>query len=316
MEYLKKNIWNIIGVIGTFATLFFGIYGLIVIPDYVKDANKQKQESANSEIITDVKEIIYSNHKIDGLLVPTLVKGKEIKYDINYSKSNNDVLVEVQESFMSDKFIPLGQRIYLYNKVDSLKRITPEIQIVSDKAEIKKSLFSILTYGLSILSLIISVLLFYGLITKRKQQIADEIEKKFEEIQEARPESIIDYRNFESLVCDAISQLKLDFEDYTKKPKDFSFDFLIKQNGRKIGIEVKSRIRQDVLMNIKNRFDKSGLDALIIITNRLTDFSTLSMLSDLNKSTGIAGRRIYFITATTIDKLKIEITEILKTERE
>lgn len=316
MEKLKKNIWNIIGVIGTIATLFFGIYGLIVIPDYVKDANKQRQESANNEIITDVKEIIFSNNKIDSLLIPTLVKGKEIKYEINYPKSNKDVLVEVQESFMSDKFIPLEQRIYLYKKVDSLKRITPEFQIISEQAESKKSLFSILTYGLSILSLIISVLLFYGLITKRKQQITDELEKKFEEIQETRPESIIDYRNFESLVCDAISQLKLDFEDYTKNPKDFSFDFLIKQNGKKIGIEVKSRIRQDILMKIKNQFDNSGLDALIIITNRLTDFSTFSMLSDLSKSSGIARRRIYFITATTIDKLKIELTEILKTEKE
>lgn len=314
MEKLKKNIWNIIGVIGTIATLFFGIFGLIVIPDYVKDANKQRQESANNEILTDIKEIVFSNHKMDCLLVPTLVKGKEIKYEINYPKSNNDVLIEVQESFMSDKFIPLEQRINLYKKLDSLKRITPESQIITAYAVAKKSLSSILTYGLSILSLIISVLLFYGLITKRKQQIADELEQKFEEIQETRPESIIDYRNFESLVCDAISQLKLDFEDHTKNPKDFSFDFLIKQNGRKIGIEVKSRIRQDILMRIRNQFDNSGLDALIIITNRLTDFSTFSILSDLNKNAGIAGRRIYFISAATIDKLKLEITEILKTE--
>lgn len=315
MEKLKKNIWNIIGVIGTIATLFFGIYGLIVIPDYVKDANKQRQESADKEIITDIKEIIFSNHEIDSLLVPTLVKGKEIKYEINYPKSNNDVLVEVQESFMSDKFIPLGQRINLYNKIDSLKRITPESKIVPEKAETKKSLFSVLTYGLSILSLIISILLFYGLIIRRKQQITDELENKFEEIQETRPESIIDYRNFESLVCDAINQLQLDFEDYTKNPKDFSFDFLIKQNGRRIGIEVKSRIRQDILMKIRNQFDNSGLDALIIISNRPTDFSTFSMLSDLRKSSGLIGRRIYFISASTIDKLKLEITEILKTEK-
>lgn len=63
MDNLKKSIWNIIGVIGTVATLFFGIYGLFVIPGYVKDANKQQQESANKEIISDIKEIIFSNHK-------------------------------------------------------------------------------------------------------------------------------------------------------------------------------------------------------------------------------------------------------------
>jgi hypothetical protein len=76
MDKLRKNIWNIIGVIGTIATLFFGIYGLIVIPDYVMDANRQRQETASNEIITDLKEILFSDNIIDSLLVPTLINGK------------------------------------------------------------------------------------------------------------------------------------------------------------------------------------------------------------------------------------------------
>lgn len=309
MEKLKKNIWNVIGVIGTIATLFFGIYGLIVKPNYIEDANKQRQESANNEIINDVKEVIFSNNKIDSLLVPTLVKGKEIKYEINYPKSNNDVLVEVQESFMSDKFIPLVQRIYLYNKVDSLKRITPEKRITLEMAEMKKTSFTIFKYGLPILSLIFSFLLFYGLITRRKQQIKDEFEEKFEEIQETQSESIIDYKN---MVIEVIKRLELDWEDNTtNNSKEFSFDFLINQNKKRIGIEVKSRISQDFLMKIRNQFVHSKLDALIIITNKLIDFSTFSMLSDLSKS-----KRIFLITATTFDKLQIEMEKILKTLKE
>lgn len=316
MEYLKKNIWNFIGAFGTIATLIFGIFGLVVVPNYVKDAYRQRQESANNEIVVDLKEIIFSGLTYDSLIVPTLKKGKEIKYDISMPKSNNEILVEVQESFMSDKFVGLDKRIYLYEKIDSLKRVTPQDTLQIREAKSVKSLFSILTSILSILSLIVSALLLYGLLTKRKEQINEELEKKFEEIQDTRPESINDYINFENLVCKSLKQLKLDFEDYTKNPKSFPFDFLIKQGKKRIGVEVKVRIRQDTLIRIRNYFDKSGLDALIIISNRLNDFSTFSMLSEFRKMADIAGRRIFFVAASDLEKLKLEITEILKTEKE
>ena len=314
MGKLKKNIWNIIGVIGTVATLFFGIYGLIVIPNYAVDAKKQRQETANNEIVRDIKEILFSDVKIDSLFVPALVQGKEIKYNINYPMSNNAVLVQVQESFMGDKFLPLEQRMYLHKKIDSLKLITPEKTTVIEKSESKNSLFSILTYILSILSIIISILLFYALITKRKQQIADELEEKFNEIQDAQPEAIVDYRNFESKVESVIRKLDLNYENYTMNPKGFPFDFLINHKNRRIGVEVKSRLRQDVLSQIRKQFDKSDLDALIIVANQIPDFSTFSMLSDIRKNYELAGKRIYFVTAPIIDKLKDELMEILKME--
>ena len=314
MEKLKKNIWNIIGVIGTVATLFFGIYGLVIIPNYAIDANRQRQESANNEIVRDIKEIMFSDFRIDSLLIPTLVQGKEIKYNIIFPKSNNDVLVEVQESFMSDKFLSLEQRLNLHKKIDSLKLVTPKKPEAVEKSETKESIFSTFTYALSILSLIISALMIYALITKRKQQINDEVEKKFEEIQEVRPETIIDYRNFESLVYDAIKRLKLEFEDNTRNPKEVSFDFLINHNNKKIGVEVKSRLSKGALSEMRNQFDKQKLDALIIVTNRTPDFATFSMLSDIRKVPGLSGRRVYFITATTVEQLKEELMKILKIE--
>lgn len=316
MDKIRKNIWNIISVIGTIATLVFGIYGLLFVPNYIKDAYNERQKTANQEIINDIKEIIYSGIKTDSLVVPTLKAGKELKYDIDFPNTNRQILVEVQDEFMSDKFLALEQRMALFSKVDSLKSRTPIDELKVEKAESKATIFSILTYTLSILSLLISVLLIFGLFTRRKQQINEELENKFEEIQETRPESVNEYRGFESLVGKALSELKLDIEDFTKNPRDFSFDFLIKLNGKKIGIEVKSRIRQDVLLKMKNQFDNSGLDALIIVTNSLVDFPTFNLLSDLRKKTGLIGRKIYFISANNLDKLKTELTEIIKLEKE
>lgn len=315
-EWFKKNIWNVISVIGTIATLVFGVYGLLFVPDYVKNAYKERQNVANIEIVNDIKEIIYSDLKFDSLLVPTLKSGKELKYDIVFPKTNNEIIVEVQEDFMSDKFLPLDERMKLYNKADSLKLITTIDKPQISKSESKASLFTILTYVLSTLSLIISGLLLFGLFTRRKQEINQELEKKFEEIQETRPDFVSEYRNFENTVGQALEQLDLEFDDYTKNPKDSAFDFVIKLGKKKIGLEVKSRLRTDVLMKMRNQFDQSGLDALIIVTNRIVDFSTFSMLSDLQKKTGLAGRRFYFVSANNIEKLKNELSEVIRTEKE
>jgi len=315
-EWFKKNIWNVISVFGTIATLVFGVYGLFFVPDYVKNAYQERQNVANIEIVNDLKEIIYSDIKYDRLIIPTLRKGKELKYDIIFPKSNNEIIVEVQEDFLSDKFLPLDLRIKLYNEADSLKLVTPSDKIQISKAESKASIFTILTYTLSILSFIISGLLMFGLFTRRKQEINLELEKKFEEIQETRPEYISEYRNFENLVEQALNELKLDFEDFTKNPKDSSFDFVIELGNKKIGLEVKSKLRTDVLMKMRNQFDNSGLNSLIIVTNRSIDFSTFSILSDLHKKTGLAGRRFHFVSANNIEKLKSELSEIIRTEKE
>jgi hypothetical protein len=315
-EWFKKNIWNAISVIGTIATLVFGVYGLLFVPDYVKNAYQERQSAASIEIVNDLKEIIYSDLKYDSLIIPTLKKGKELKYDIIFPKSNREIIVEVQEDFLSDKFLPLGERMKLYNKADSLKFVTPSDKIQISKAESKASIFTILTYILSILSLIISGLLMLGLFTRRKQEINQELEKKFEEIQETRPDFVSEYRNFENLVGQALIELKLDFEDFTKNPKDSSFDFVIKLGNKKIGLEVKSKLGTDVLMKMRNQFDNSGLNALIIVTNRTVDFSTYTMLSDLHKKPGLAGRRFHFVSAINIEKLKNELSEIIRTEKE
>lgn len=314
--WIKKNVWNLISVIGTIATLVFGVYGLLFVPDYVRNAYKERQSVANVEIVNDIKEVIFSGFKLDSLLVPTLKLGKELKYEIVFPKTTKEIIVEVQEDFMSDKFLPLDERMKLYNKADSLKLTTPIDNLQIPNFESKASSFRILTYVLSILSLIISGLLLFGLITRRKQEIKQELESKFEEFQETQPDFISEYRNFENLVGQALKQLNLDFDDFTNNPKDSPFDFVIKLGKKKIGLEVKSKIKTEVFLQMKNQFDQYGLDALIIVSNRLVDFKTFSYLSDSQRKTGLLGRKIYFVIASNIEKLKNQLSEVIHTEKE
>lgn len=312
----KKNIGNIISIIGTIATLIFGIYGLFFVPDYVNDAKKEKQTLANKEIINDIKEIIYSNAKSDSHIVSTLKNGKELKYDITLQKTNKQILVETQEDFINDKFLPFKQRMALYSKIDSLKAITPNDDNFEEKKIENKVSENLIIYTLSIMSLLVSLLLIFKLFFRRKQQINDELEKLFEKIQDINPEISNEFKSFEIIVAQTLSELGLDFEDFTINPKDFAFDFLIKLKDKRIGIEIKSKLRLDTLNEIKEQYDNSKLNALVIITNQILDFSTFNSLFDLTHQKKLTGRKIHLITTNNIDKLKKELIEILKLEKE
>ncbi len=316
-ERPKRNIWNFINLFGVIATFVFGLYGIFFVPLYVKNAYKERQDVANIEIVNDIKEIIYSNLSTDSMLIPTLKKGKELKYDIIFPRTNNEIIVEVQEDFMSDKFLPLDERIKLYKKADSLMLILPVVdQIQISKPKRKSSIFLLLNYSLSILSIITSLVIFFRLYTRKRKEIEEDVEQRFEEMQETSPKFIYEYRNFESLVGQALHELKLEFEDYTKNPKDSSFDFVIKLGSKKIGLEVKSYVKSDYLIKLKNLFDTSGLNALIIVTNKVADFKSFSMFSEFQRDSKLAGRKIYFISAYNIEMLKSELTLLLRTEKE
>jgi hypothetical protein len=311
-EKTKQNIWNFISALGTVATLIFGFVGIFLVPSYVNDAYHQKQIQANKEIITDLQELFYSNEAIDSKTVSTLKRGKEIKINVAIPYSLEEILVEVQESFIDNKFLDLKNRKEIYNKIDSIKHILPKEQSVvySQKAENKTVL--IIIYIASAISLIISIMLFLGLLSKRKQQVNDEFQKKYEEIEESKPDSIITYRNFENKVCEILNKLKLTFEDFTQKPSVIGFDFIVQHNKKRIGIEVKSRVNTDILMKLRHQYDKSGLDALIIISNRLVDFNTFSLLTDLKEK--ISGRPIYFISGIDSGSIEKELMKILNVE--
>jgi hypothetical protein len=312
-EILRKNIWNIISSVGTFATLFFGIIGLVLVPSYVNDAYKQKQVHANMEIITDLQELLYYNKMVDYKTINTIKRGEEIKYGIDVPLTTEELLIEVQESFMDKKFLQLGERKTLFDRIDSIRVSSPSEITTLSKSQSKNNLILILIYIASGLSILVSVLLFAGVLFKRRQQMNEEIQKKFEEIEETKPESIINYRSYENKVSEMLKKLNLDFEDITHKQSDSGFDFIIKHNNRTIAIEVKSRINTDIAKKLKVQFDKSGVDALIVISNKIIDYPVFSLISDIQKSLHV--RPIYFISGVDFLEIEREITQILNAEK-
>lgn len=312
MKWIQNNIWNLVGAIGTIATLAFGLIGLLIVPDYVKDIEYQKQKTANVELISDLQELIYTDQKIDSALVMTLITGKEIKYGVSFPYSPDSLLIELQESFISYRFLPIELRKNLYDRTDSIRYLISKTQI-SKIGKIKSERSSMWQIMLSIISsllIALSVGIFYGLIIRRKKEVEKEVEEKIEEIEQNRPSNIVNYRKFEQLVATVLKRFDFELIDYTQKPRDYGFDFLLKKNNKSIAVEVKGSMNTDSVQQIRHQFDKYQPDALIIVSNRLQKITAFSKLRDL----GIVGRKIYSVTGFDPESIYADLEKIFNIE--
>ena len=90
------------------------------IPGYISEARNEKINNVNSSLIENLQELIQGNQNVDIDGIEKESKGKEIKYDIKYHYTVKDLLIQTREDFLSNKFIPLKERVKLVEKIDSL----------------------------------------------------------------------------------------------------------------------------------------------------------------------------------------------------
>ncbi len=173
-NWFLKNWGNVFGVLGLLATLWIGIF---YVPSYVKDSLSEKERTIHNDLIQATKELIYSDTIITLKEVETLIKAKEIKYQISYRYNTGELLLHVHESFMEHKFLPLENRKSLIKKIDYL-RAQIKTEDINHSSERKNSTTSLLITISSILLTIIAVItgirsFFYR--AKRENERQEEI---------------------------------------------------------------------------------------------------------------------------------------------
>ncbi|AVD92383.1 hypothetical protein C4Q27_08100 [Pseudomonas sp. SWI36] len=84
-------------------------FAIVYIPDYVKDISDGKLSAARECLASDIQEICFIT-KLELVDVEALIKPREIKLGFKYPYTAQDLLLEVQDRFVSNKFIPLDKR--------------------------------------------------------------------------------------------------------------------------------------------------------------------------------------------------------------
>tara|TARA_R100001163_G_C5065478_1_gene203446 strand:+ start:674 stop:1522 length:849 start_codon:yes stop_codon:yes gene_type:complete len=100
---------------------------MFYVPNYVEDLENNKIQNINNSLIETVQELVYNNQIVEYEDLETLIEGKEIFEGVIYPYSVKELLIQVQERFVSNQFIPLEQRVNYLNVIDELRTNIPEI---------------------------------------------------------------------------------------------------------------------------------------------------------------------------------------------
>src|SRR5690606_29908590 len=136
-NWVVKNFSNLFTIIGIALTIYFSIF---YVPDYIRDNENEKIKNINQDLIESIQEIIYNKHKINQNQIKALIRGKEIKHRVKYPYSPDELLIQTQEIFMANKFIPLNERITVVSRIDSLRATLKPIKIETNKGKSDNSI--------------------------------------------------------------------------------------------------------------------------------------------------------------------------------
>lgn len=310
-NWLVKNFSNLFTIIGIVLTVYFSIF---YVPEYIRENENEKIKNINSDLIESIQEVVYNNYHLDQKQIEALIKGKEIKFRIEYPYTPNELLIQTQETFMANKFIPLNERVNVVNRIDSI-RISIKTQIPETKEQKADSFLAIdkielITITISILLGILTAMLgSISFLTKLRKERKDRINKEVEQEKDDIETRIVQGINFEKSIQDILIKNNLDFKKM-EGPNDIGFDFVVRLNQNvRIAISVKyvnsSRsLNMSSIERLFQPFMRSDYPGILIINkadNRLVHY--------LNKFSENQKGRLHLIVS---DELEIIESNLMK----
>lgn len=160
-DWFFENWGNFFSFLGLIAAIYFGVF---YVPNHIKKAASEKEIAIHNDILKSTKELIYSDSICTLTEVQNLISGKEVKNEIQYKYSLEQLLLQTQDAFMEHKFLPLQKRKALIEEIEILKGSIADNSSVNEP-ESSKSNFNRDTIQ-GVLSVLISIIaVFLGVIS-------------------------------------------------------------------------------------------------------------------------------------------------------
>lgn len=299
-KWLKRNLSNVFSVVGIALTIYFGVF---YAPGYLQDMREEKINTINEGLIDNIQELTYNKQNFSIKEVEALIKAKEIKYNISYPYTMDELLIQVSERFLDNKFIPIEQRKELIEMVQEKRSHIKDLPITNKE----ESKFSIFTMIVAILSVIVSIIGLYSTIQKadrdRENQINEDIEKKEVEIQN----SVMSAFSFEIIVKEALEGREFTHNNLSL---NIGYDFKVQEGSKEYAVECKyykAPISAGDLKRLVNMIHSINMD-LILVTNTSLTNSALKFIEEYN---GRENKSIFVVQGTTKEDIRKQIDKIL-----
>ncbi|CAJ1823451.1 hypothetical protein ACETWI_03010 [Aeromonas hydrophila] len=304
-----SNFWNIFSFIGVIATLYLGFF---YVPDYVEELGLNKQKIVHQELMADIQELIFYNQPVKLEDIKEIISGKELVYSIKYKFTPPELLNQIQDSFLKNKFIPLEKRNQL---IITIKDIRSQYKPPTETSSPNINYTWVILLITSISTVIISTLAIASIISKLRSDIETEVDisstinmSDTSDNVRYTSDSYQTAHEFELMVGEILDELKIN----KSIPSERHYDFLINISGFEHIVEVKAFSKLLGLgtarefVNTVNRENKSGI---IVVKSGLTK-RALELIDSHNSLT--ENSKIHVVIGSSRQEVKKSLQDAIK----
>jgi hypothetical protein len=302
INWAISNFWNLFSFIGVIATIYVGFF---YVPDYVKDITISKQNSAHRELVSDIQELVFYEQPITLKDIESIITGKELSYSIVYKFTSTELLNQIQNEFLKNKFIPLEKRNVLIQNIKELRKQYKEPNTPISKPSNDYELISIVG---SVISLIFALLAIISIFVKNKDDKEIEVDISSSEnsnnyVMNSHSQNIHAAYEFENMVGKVLDELSI-LKKNSELSSNRSIDFIAEVNGKELVVEVKAYKNLLGLgtarefLYLANSLDKGG----ILVAKSGVTKRTQQLIDEHNDLS--CNQKIFIISGDTRQEIK------------
>jgi len=296
VNWILKNAWNLFGSIGVAGTFYFS---LMYVPDYVKDITTSKVTVVHESLMDDIQELIFYEKDISISDINTYIRGKELKQSLKYPFTPEELLVQVQERFMGNKFIPLEKRESILKSISIIRSKYKPPQEQLDKAFNWTPIISWIISGLGVFIALIGATSIIKKVKSDQETETDIISGDVVNYSESMSSAAFEY---EKMVGDVLTELGI-----LKTCESKEYDFLAGKKGEEFVVEVK-KYRKLLGLGTARQFLhlvlESGKGGVLVASSGVTT-RTKQLISEHNKIT--ESQKVFIVTGNSKEEVKSQL---------
>ncbi|ATL91752.1 hypothetical protein CK911_02270 [Aeromonas sp. CU5] len=307
LNWAIKNAWNLFGAIGVAGTFYFS---LMYVPDYVTEITKGKVNVIHESLIDDIQEIAFNERTLSLKYVDTLIHGRELSQGTAYPYTSDELLMQVQERFMGNKFIPLEKREEIFKAVDAVRSQYKPTQI---RAKSESYWPQIIPWLFSAFGVFIAAIGATSLAKKLKIDQETEIDIMAGDItiNERAGSMTMAAFEFERMVGEVLSEIGILKSDETQNI-DAGYDFLAVSKDVEFIVEAK-RYRKllglSTARDFLNKLSTFGKGGVLVVSSGATQ-RTKELFSEHNKLTD--NQKAFLVFGDSKESIKKQLVNIFE----
>ena len=301
LSWIKDNLSHMFSLVGIILTVYFSIF---YVPQYSEDIRLKRIEGINGELISTIQELVYNKHQISLHDIETLIKGKELRNNIEYPYTVDQLLVQVQETFLANRFIPQESRKELVEAIDSVRET---IQPVASEDESKEDYIKFSWLSLvAALGVIISMLGSFSLFSSAKKQREEEVEERVVAQKEIFQHRIKRAFALEEFVGKKLESIYGASNVEREGQSDIGVDYLVRKDGKpKFAVEVKFADTDLIPLRTINKIGAIAKNLgypVVLVTNAALTKNAKHRFENLNSE--LEKSNLYVVSVDEIESIE------------